>query len=74
MEMAQSIQRAIPKWQLKDDLRQSGKTLNFAILYQMQEQTLARQLGCPLEMAGSIIRDLLQPGAESRCVPEVGIV
>jgi len=52
--MAASILEAVPGWRPGDDLRQAGKTLNFALLYMMQVHTLARKLGCSTEVADRI--------------------
>jgi DNA polymerase-1 len=56
LETALSIKAAVPSWDLRDaELRDAGKTLNFAILYQMKASTLASKLGCSLEIAERII-------------------
>jgi DNA polymerase-1 len=54
--MAQDIRKLVPGWDLRgQDERSAGKTVNFAILYQMQPHTLARKLGCPVAVAQKII-------------------
>jgi DNA polymerase-1 len=56
-EMVRLVREAVPAWDLRGQPeRQAGKTLNFAILYQMQPHTLARKLGCPVEIAAKIIK------------------
>jgi DNA polymerase-1 len=57
LEMVRLVREAVPAWDLRGvDERQAGKTINFALLYQMQPHTLARKLGCPVEIAGKIIK------------------
>lgn len=54
--MAQDIRRLVPAWDLRgQDERAAGKTINFSILYQMQPHTLARKLGCSVEIASKIV-------------------
>jgi DNA polymerase-1 len=54
--MAQDIRNLVPSWDLRgQDERSLGKMINFAILYQMQPHTLARKLGCPVQIAVKII-------------------
>jgi DNA polymerase I len=56
VEMAQSIRKAVPTWDLRGQCeRDAGKTVNFAVLYQMQPHTLARKLGCSVEIASRIV-------------------
>ena len=56
LETAQEIKALVPSWDLRGkEERDAGKTLNFAILYQMQPITLARKLGCSMEIATRII-------------------
>lgn len=55
--MAEAIRQAVPSWDLRgEEPRAAGKTINFAILYQMKAHTLARKLGCSVETATRIIR------------------
>jgi DNA polymerase-1 len=55
-EMARLVREAVPAWDLHGETeRQAGKTLNFCILYLMQPHTLARKLGCQVEVASRII-------------------
>lgn len=55
-EMADAVLLAVPDWDLRGQpLRDAGKTINFAILYQMQPHTLARKLGCSVKVAQKII-------------------
>jgi DNA polymerase-1 len=51
LEMAQGVKEAVPTWDHGPDLRQAGKTLNFALLYGMQPPTLAKKLNCSIETA-----------------------
>ena len=56
IEMAQAIKEEVPTWDLRGQcLRDAGKTVNFSILYQMKPHTLARKLGCSVEIASRII-------------------
>jgi DNA polymerase-1 len=56
-ETASSIKELVPSWQLNgQEPREAGKTLNFAILYQMTEYALAIRLGCSVETAADIIK------------------
>jgi DNA polymerase-1 len=56
LEMARAIRELVPTWDLRGkEERDAGKTLNFAILYQMLPTTLARKLGCSVEIATQII-------------------
>lgn len=56
LEMARAIRELVPTWDLRGkEERDAGKTLNFAILYQMLPITLARKLGCSVETAVKII-------------------
>ena len=56
IEMATSIRGQVQEWDLRGQcLRDAGKTINFAILYQMKPHTLARKLGCSVETAIKII-------------------
>jgi len=55
--MAESILKAVPSWNLRgEEERAAGKTINFAVLYQMKPHTLARKLGCSVETATRIIK------------------
>jgi DNA polymerase I-like protein with 3'-5' exonuclease and polymerase domains len=55
-ETALEVQRLVPNWDLRGEApRTCGKTINFAILYQMRPPTLARLLGTTIETAESII-------------------
>jgi len=55
-EMARDVQLCVPGWDLHgEDPRAAGKTLNFALLYQMQPHTLAGRLCCGIETATKII-------------------
>jgi DNA polymerase I len=55
--MAESVRKAVPSWNIREQSeRDAGKTLNFAILYQMKPHTLARKLGCSVEVANRIIK------------------
>ena len=55
-EMARAVREAVSSWDLHGESeRQAGKTVNFSILYQMQPHTLARKLGCSVEIASKII-------------------
>jgi len=52
---AAAVKELVPSWDFHgEEPRQAGKTLNFALLYQMTEFTLSRRLGCSLETAGTI--------------------
>lgn len=51
LEMAQAVKEEVPAWDYGPDLRQAGKTLNFALLYRMQPPTLAKKLNCSIETA-----------------------
>ncbi|SRR6266404_3015250 len=56
-ETAASIKEIVPSWNLNGHQpREAGKTLNFAILYQMTEWALAMKLGCSVETAAEIIK------------------
>lgn len=56
VEMARAIRKLVPNWDLRgQDEREAGKTINFSILYQMQGFTLARKLGCSVDIALKII-------------------
>jgi DNA polymerase-1 len=55
-EMTNLVRELVPEWDLHgEEPRSAGKTLNFAVLYQMGEYALARKLGCPVETARKII-------------------
>lgn len=55
--MAESICKAVPSWDLRgEEPRAAGKTINFAVLYQMKAHTLARKLGTSVEVASRIIK------------------
>jgi hypothetical protein len=55
-EMATAVQKSVPSWDLRgEEPRAAGKTLNFALLYQMQPYTLSMRLGCSTETATKII-------------------
>src|SRR6266849_7791134 len=56
VEMVTAIRERVPVWDLRgQDPRAAGKTINFAILYQIQPHTLARMLGCSVAIANKII-------------------
>ena len=57
LETAKAIKAVVPGWDLRgQELRDAGKTINFALLYRMTEFTLARKLGCPLPVATQIFK------------------
>ena len=61
LETAKAIKELVPGWDLRgQELRDAGKTINFALLYQMTEFTLARKLGCPPEIAAQIFKAYFQ--------------
>jgi DNA polymerase I len=56
-ETARLIREAVPSWQPREeDERQGGKTINFSLCYLMKCHTLARKLGCSIEVADKIIK------------------
>jgi DNA polymerase-1 len=56
-ETARLIKATVPSWEPREeDERQGGKTINFALLYLMQVQTLARKLACSVEVANKIVK------------------
>jgi len=58
---AVAVKELVPSWDFHgEEPRQAGKTLNFALLYQMTEFTLSRRLGCSLETAGTISKAYFQ--------------
>src|SRR5258708_9386093 len=54
--MVMAIRERVLGWDFRgQDPRAAGKTINFAILYQIQPHTLARMLGCSVGIANQII-------------------
>lgn len=56
VQMWEEIKAMVPGIDLHEpDERKSGKTINFAILYLMQTNSLAKRLGCSIEEASALI-------------------